>query len=190
MNTLYNESKKLGKVILITPMQGIYVHGILNTRRTLSWFDIVDNSKMTAKYLLSLSLSPEELHHIQPDPHLWVQTGKVTGADVEALQSWPLHPIDHFKMDIGEFLLQRYPVRILKSLGISYDYLIDKLGMNFCTLGMFGYTWKDWVDLGLNADHVQMMTLKQVGSVFNIPCDNQAMHTAITKIAAYRPQTA
>jgi hypothetical protein len=123
-------------------MQGIFIHGLFNTRRTVSWIDIVDQPLLTATKLLALGLAPAELLHIQPDINIWVQSAKVTASDVPALKSWPLHPINHLKMDLVEFIMQKYTPQLLKDIGVTYDYLIDRMYMTFSTLVLFNFTWK------------------------------------------------
>ena len=135
-------SQRRSALAVITPIQGMYIHGLFNTRRSVSWIDIVDQPHLTAQRLVEIGMSAQELLHMQPEQNIWVQSQKVTADDVFALKSWPLHPIDHLKMDIVDFIMQKYPASLLKDLGMTYDYLIDRLGMNFSTLVLFGYSWK------------------------------------------------
>jgi hypothetical protein len=187
MNNTIGLSKNTASLVCITPMQGIYIHGLFNIRKSVNWIDVVDRVDITSSKLMSYGLSAAELLHLQPDPHIWVQCKKVTSSDVCALRSWPLHPIDHLKMDIVDFIMEKYPAILLKDLGITYDYLIDKVGMNFSTLVLFGYTWKEWVDLGLTRSHIDFLSARQTAQLFGIPCDKDVKQVANNKFNAFMP---
>ena len=161
--------QKVASLVIITPVQGMLIHGWFNTRRTVSWVDVVDKQHLDVSKLLQIGLSVQELQHMQPDQNIWVQSGKAHADNVAVLTSWPLHPIDHLKMDIVDFIMQKYPSSVLQELGLTYDYMIDRLGMNFGTLALFGYKWKEWVDLGFTKAHVEFLTHKQISSLFEIP---------------------
>lgn len=184
-STLEEANIRKNTFVTITPMQSLYIHGLFSTRKSLSWIDIVDNKNITAKSLIKLGLSAQQLQHIQSDQNIWVQYGKVDTSDVEALQAWPLHPVDHLKMNLLDLIERKFSPNLLKKLGITYDYLIEKLSMDFKALILFGFSWNQWMDLGMTVSHVKYLTPKQVASLFNIQCNNDVHNTAIAKMNSY-----
>jgi len=119
----HNNNTHKTAIIQLTPVQSCNLHGWSNPKRTLSWTDVACNAKMTLAKCMEQGITAEQLHEMQPDVRLWIRHKQVSFRDVPLMVCWPLHPVEDLKGDISDLATMRYDARVLRDLGLSYEFM-------------------------------------------------------------------
>lgn len=117
------------RVIQLTGLQVIRIHGWLRPIPYLSWDHVVADRGITFASLVGMGIPVQDLHFLQQDVQQWISRKGVSFQDVPAMITWPLHPLHDLKGDLSHFLEQKYSADVLSRLGITFRVLRDELGM-------------------------------------------------------------
>jgi hypothetical protein len=179
-SSLNEEEERRGAVIYLTPVQSCNLHGWLNPRRMLTWDSIKSTPGITLGRCLQQGITANQLKDLQPDIKMWIKHKQVSFADVPFMAEWPLHPVSHLKGNIGDLAGMHYSPLLMRSLGITYDYMRDVLKMDDEWMRYMRYTPSDWVIMGFTQQHAAAMGKKRVDDVFKMDYDTLLLAMAAT----------
>ena len=74
--------------IRLEPYQSLQLYGWSAPKKTLTWRDVVDHSKITLRNCIQCNIQINKLHRLQPDIKEWIQPGKATARDCEYMGPW------------------------------------------------------------------------------------------------------
>ncbi len=153
----------------ISPLQSIRFYGFWDQpRRVLVWEDITARCYSWRRLRQEIGLSPRNLMAIQPSPQEWVNRGALQLADLPDMLCFPVNPFTHLHADLAEVWAMRWSADLLSQMKVTYDQLRAK-GMNPHVMMHFDFTLSQWMNLALQAHHVQGMTDEQVVGLFQMP---------------------
>jgi hypothetical protein len=154
----------------ITPGQGVYLHGWLAPKLTLSWADVVENRAFTLAHLADAAHIPlSALHQLQPDAAAWIRHGRAGLADCPRMELWAAHPLRDFKADLGELVNQGWSADALARMGVAYDDLAA-VGLNAENMGLFSnLTLLGWAQLGFSRAAAAAMSEAALVRLFGMP---------------------
>jgi hypothetical protein len=135
--------------------QSLTLYGLMRPKRTLTWRDVLENSRMTLAVCVRAGLPPERLHRLQPDIKEWIRNDRATVDDCKHLGPWRPHPFhDLGCKSIGDLVLYRdeIPPRLLIDAGITVPQLRARYGLNAELMIMLRYSLDDWLALGLDEE--------------------------------------
>ena len=154
--------------IPITAGQGLWIHGLWQPKRTLSWNNVLSNDSLTFRYLhFDLNIAKELLHKMQPDISQWVKAGRVGLPDAFLLTPWSAHPIKDLKADLGDVIHMKWSAFELQQLGVTYSDLLEA-GLTHETMGLFGFTLYDWSLLGFKEADANALTEASLSRLFRM----------------------
>jgi hypothetical protein len=105
---------------------------------------------------------------MQPDVKLWIQHKGVSFKDVPYMICWPLHPVEDLNGDISDLATMHYDAKVLKSLGLSYQFMRRELKMDDDWMRMLRYKPREWKEhLGFDERCANEMGEQRVAKVFN-----------------------
>jgi len=154
--------------IPLTAGQAVTIHGWLQPKETLSWTDVLTDPALTFSFLHTHTKIPKELlHRLQPDIAAWAAAGRVRLEDMPALAQWGAHPIRDLNADLGDIIHMRWPAAVLAKSGVTYADLVGA-GMTHDSMGLFGYTLRDWSVLGFSAADAERLHASALARLFNL----------------------
>ena len=157
--------------ILVSARQSIAIFGLWDQpRNVLEWQDITARNLTWRTLRDSIELAAEQLRRVQPDPVEWVHRACITLQDLPDMTCFPVNPFAHLHADLAEVWSMRWPADTLKQLDVTYEQLRDK-GMNANVMQHFNFTLGQWMGLGLQQQHVQLMDAEVVGKCFEMSKD-------------------
>ena len=154
-------------IVRLSPAQSTGLHGWgSKLKTTLSWRDIEENDHIDFDLLMQWTVSPKELHKLQPDVRKWVLHAGCSAKHAIHLSEFPAHPIHDLNGDLADVIALRATSRQLRTMGVTYDDLC-RAGMTPETMRLMGMTLQGWIDLGLQAHNIDKdFTDAQLGRVF------------------------
>ena len=155
--------------VRLSPAQSTGVHGWgAKLKTTLSWRDIEENDHIDFDLLMQWKVSPKELRKLQTDVRMWVLHAGCSARHAVDLSEFPAHPIRDLHGDLADVIALRATSRQLRSMGLTYEDLCAS-GMTPETMRLMGITLQGWIDLGIEAQHVERdFTDAQLGRVFGM----------------------
>ena len=138
----------------LTAGQGVYLHGIMAPKRSLSWHDVLANDTLTLSRLIAANLPLASLHQLQPDTAAWIRARRVTLADCPRMAPWAAHPTRDFGADLGEIADIKWSVDTMVAMGLTYTDL-QEVGLCVSNMPLFSHVrLLGWAQLGLCRSHV------------------------------------
>jgi hypothetical protein len=155
--------------IRLSPAQSTGVHGWgSKLKTTLSWKDVEENESIHFDKLMQWDVSTKELKKLQPDVRMWVLHAGCQARHAVQLMDWPAHPIRDLHGDLGDVIALRASSKQLKTMNVTYAEL-KAVGMTPETMKLMALSLQGWIELGLEARHVQSdFTDAQLARVFNM----------------------
>ena len=155
--------------IALSPGQAVWIHGMLNPKRRLTWTDVLERGNLNLKSLTKANITLSALHTLQPDPVQWIAAGKMELDDCPvAAYLWGAHPIRHFHVDLGDMASTRWTSDLLSRMNVTYQDLVD-IGLTPESMRLFTHiTLVGWSTLGLTKEHVDWFTDPQVTRLFGM----------------------
>lgn len=143
----------------LTPGQGVFLHGWLAARLTLSWQDVLANDSLTFQRLRAANLPLAALHQLQPDVAQWITAKRAALADCPDMQAlWGGDAIRDFGADIADLMLTEWPPATLTAAGVTYDRLVE-LGLTPVNMVLFKQlTLLGWSQIGFVRAHAEQMS--------------------------------
>ena len=157
------------QIIQLSPVQSCNIHGWSNPKRTLSWSDVANNRRISFVLCIEQGISAEQLHEMQPDVNLWIRHKQVSFQEVPHMVAWPLHPIEDLKGDISDLATMRYDASVLRSLGLSYQFMRNELRRDDDWMRGLRYKPREWKEhLGFDERCAAEMGETRVAKVFGM----------------------
>jgi hypothetical protein len=155
--------------IKISIEQGVQLFPIYKTKRTLTWSDIVaPGSEITFRKCVRAGIEITKLYNMQRDLQEWIRHGKVCLDDCKELAPWAPNPFFHFNCNIGDLVLKRNVLthEVLLRGGVRFDILWDRYGLTPELMSLLAFTPEQWIQLGLQPQHLDGFTEEQWTAVF------------------------
>lgn len=157
--------------ILISARQSISIFGLWDQpRQVLEWQDVTARNLTWRTLRESMELTAEQLRKMQPDPIEWVHRASITLQDLPDMVCFPVNPFVHLHADLAEVWSMHWSADTLKQLAVTFDQLRAK-GMTVQVMQHFSFTLGQWMNLGLQQEHVRAMDVDGVSRVFDMPKD-------------------
>jgi len=155
--------------IKISIEQSLQLFGIFNGKRTLTWSDIIKKgSQLNFRKCVDCKIEVTKLYNMQKDLEEWIRYEKVSLDDYSDLGPWSPNPFLHFQCNIGDLILKRtsiQPHHLVKG-GVQFDILWERYGLTPELMALLKYTPEDWIELGIQAKHLEQFNETQWQAVF------------------------
>jgi hypothetical protein len=170
----------------LSSSQAVRIHGWTSPSRRLTWqkvrertdlsfctlFNILADNKTNVSTGLTVEATRalDTLYMLQPDILEWVRESKVALVDYEVMHMrWNVDPVTDFgnRVKVGEILQARFSHRAMVGCHLYVDTLFS-VGMTPEIMVLFGFTFEQWLRLGLRRRHIEPLTCAQVENVFHV----------------------
>mgnify|MGYP001083737978 FL=1 len=151
----------------IDAYQSVNIYGWwAQPRLTLAWEDIKQKG-FSWRQLRELGFGAEQLKTLQPDKTQWIQRGGLQLTDITDMQVFPVNPLTDFRADLAELWNLKCSPDQLVLMGVTYTQLLQR-GLNPQIMFYFNFSLSDWMQLGMLASDVEMITPQDCSAVFGL----------------------
>lgn len=152
----------------LTAGQALTIFGYLKVKMVLLWQDVKNNEHITFDKLhIDARIPLSDLYKLQPSVTEWVAHGSVSCAHVDVMRMWKLNPLVHLQTSIMDLVCGRYTAKHLLDIGVSYS-MMRACGLNYDIMGLFHFTFEEWILLGMSRDILSELNDKQIYNIFGM----------------------